>query len=206
MAAGVADAQIHRCARDGKVAFSDQPCAPGDQATRLNYNAGSTAGAVALRLVTKHYDVRGTRRDALLRSLQTNGPMGYHGLAQWQIGYLFTTAVVSNGCRIDNVVVTIDGEILMPRWTDRNDAPAELQRKWTDYYGALMRHEEGHIGHGKEFAALLKQRLMGLGVVSCERIKELAQTEFQRLHQNLSSRDKEYDARTKHGVEQGVEL
>ncbi|MBI5912038.1 MAG: DUF922 domain-containing protein [Betaproteobacteria bacterium] len=69
---------------------------------------------------------------------------------------------------------------------------------------ALKRHEDGHIQHGRELALLVKERLMGLGVVPCDQMQALAEGEFQRLYGNLKARDQEYDARTNHGATQGT--
>jgi predicted secreted Zn-dependent protease len=90
----------------------------------------------------------------------------------------------------------------MPRWINEPSAPQALQRRWSHYYAALKKHEDGHIQHGREFAILMKERLMGIGVVPCDQMQALAQSEYQRLYSNLKTRDQEYDARTNHGASQ----
>lgn len=204
LAAATAQAQIFRCERDAKVTYSDRPC-EGDAATRqIPQQPPGARGALDLRLSHRYYDVRGLDEYALAQSLRANGPQGFHGLARWNVGYEFTPARDADACRIASVRMTVSGEILMPRWVDEAAAPPDLQRRWRDRYAALLRHEEGHIQHGRELALLVKERLMGLGVVPCDNLKALAQREFERLYENLKTRDREYDARTDHGRNQGL--
>lgn len=67
---------------------------------------------------------------------------------------------------------------------------------------ANMLHEDGHIQHGKEFAILLKERLLGLGVVPCAELDARADQTHNTLYSNLQARDAEYDRRTSHGLRQ----
>jgi predicted secreted Zn-dependent protease len=202
--AGGAQAQIYKCERDGKTAFSDRPCESGAKSTQGAYATSGATGALDLRLAINTYEVRGRDHDALARSLNANGPRGFHGLTTWKIDYEFTTKREQGGCRVETVRVTVGGQILMPRWADESAAPPELQRRWNDYYAALKLHEDGHIQNGRDLALLVKERLMGLGTIPCDGVNARAQSEFDRLYQNLKTRDQDYDARTNHGATQGA--
>jgi predicted secreted Zn-dependent protease len=139
-----------------------------------------------------------------MSSIRANGPRGFHGLASWDISYEYTTKQHRDACQVATARTKVSGEILMPQWDDEPTAPRELQRRWSNYYSVLKRHEDGHIQHGKELALLVNERLMGLGVVPCDQLQALTEGEFQRLYGNLKARDEEYDARTNHGVTQGL--
>ena len=193
-------AQIYRCERNGATTFSDRPCEVGAKSTEKTYSTPGSAGSLDLQLRLQHYDVRGADWPSLMVSLRMNGPRGFHGLARWRVDYDYDVAPRRELCEISAVRMRVTGEILMPRWIDASSASLELQRRWTDVYEGLQRHEEGHIQHGRELAILGKARLMGLGAVSCEHIDALAKREFDRLYTNLKERDKEYDARTAHGT------
>ncbi|MGH6609841.1 MAG: DUF922 domain-containing protein [Burkholderiaceae bacterium] len=195
-----ADGQVYRCERGGTITFSDRPCEAGSKSTQKTYATTATAGSLDLQLKIEHYDVRGDNWPALVRSLNANGPGGFHGLARWRVGYEYDTAKRGELCEISAVRVRVAGQILMPRWVDEPTASLDLQRRWSDLYAGLQRHEEGHIQHGRELAMLGKERLMGLGAVRCDQIESLAKREFDRLHTNLKTRDQEYDARTSHGT------
>jgi predicted secreted Zn-dependent protease len=204
LAAGVAQGQIYRCERDGSVAYSDRPCETGAKSSAKSYAAIGPTGALDLQVNVVHYDVRGLDYPSLVRSLRANGPQGFHGLARWSVTFDNSMEPRGEDCAISAVRVRVTGEILMPRWVDAAAAPLDLQRRWSDHYAALQRHEDGHIQHGRELALLVKERLMGLGVMACDRLKALARDESQRLYENLKARDKEYDARTNHGATQGA--
>lgn len=201
---GNAHAQVHRCERAGKIAFSDQPCEVGDKASQKVYSSSAASNALDMQVVVTHYSVEGMSDAALARSLKANGPGGFHGLASWNVSFNYTTKKRSDACEIDAVRIKVSGEILMPRWTDESSAPPPLQERWRKYYAALKRHEDGHILHGKELALRVAERLMGIGAMPCGQIQSLAQGEFQRTYNNQKTRDQEYDARTNHGKAEGA--
>jgi predicted secreted Zn-dependent protease len=193
---------VHCCEREGKVAFSDRPCEQGAKASRKAYAASGASSILDLQVAVTHYDVQGRDRDSLSRSIRARGPKGFHGFASWNIGYEYTTKPNRDGCEFATVLIKVSGEILMPRLVDEASAPLPMQQQWSENYAALKRHEDGHIQHGRELALLVNERLMGLGAVPCDRVRELAQSEFERLYENLKSRDRDYDVRTNHGRNQ----
>lgn len=199
-----AKAQVYRCEREGKISFSDQRCETGAKQTQRVYATSDANGVLDMQIAVIHYDVQGYDYDSVTRSLRANGPNGFHGLASWNISYEFTSKQHRGACQIDMVRVKVSGKILMPRWVDEPSAPLELQRRWSNHYAALKRHEDGHIQHGRELALLVKERLMGLGSVPCDQLQTLAQGGYQRIFDNFKGRDQEYDARTNHGATQGA--
>jgi len=204
-AAAEAQAQVYRCEQNGKLAFSDQPCKPGAKASQKDYApSGGGTGTLDVDIALDHYTVRGLDYASLARSLNANGPKGFHGLASWKIDYEYTARRQRDECRMDTVRVKVSGRILMPRWADEAAAPAELRRRWIAYYAALKQHEDGHVRHGRELALLVKERLLGLGAMPCDQVKAVSDGEFRRLSDNLKARDREYDARTNHGGTQGA--
>jgi predicted secreted Zn-dependent protease len=199
-------AQVHRCESAGRTTYSDQPCEAGATAKALPPIDPGPKGGLDLRVTVRHYEVRGNDRASLHRSLKERGPQGYHGFAQWNVRYRYTTQRRGASCQIDWVQLTVEGDILMPRWSNEAQGTPELRQAWTNYYHALKRHEDGHIEHGRELALLVRERLLGLGTRPCEQMSGLARDAFNQLYNNFKSRDKDYDARTGHGVNQGVRL
>ncbi len=199
-----AQATVYRCERDGKIAFSDQPCQSGAKGSTKVYAAPGTVGLLDLQVSVRPYNVEGRDYTSLKRSLHTNGPKGYQGFASWNCTYEYTTKKRGNDCQIATVVTQVKGEILMPRWVDEASASVELQRRWSNFYSALKTHEDGHIQHGRELALLVKERLMGIGWTSCNDLASLARREFDKVYNNLKARDQEYDTRTEHGITQGT--
>ena len=199
-------AQVYRCEHGGKVSYSDQTCEAGAKSTQKIYSPAPASGTLDLQVVVTYYAVTGRDYRSLMNSMNVNGPKGFHGLASWKIRKELATAKAKDGCHISTVHLTVTGEILMPRWEDKSTASADLQQRWARYYDALKLHEDGHIQNGRELALLVRERLMSLGTLPCERLPGIAEGEYQRVYSNLKSRDKEYDDRTNHGATQGAKL
>lgn len=94
------------------------------------------------------------------------------------------------------------GDIFMPEWTEEKAASVSQQGAWRALYASLKRYEDGHIQNGREFALLLKERLLGLGGAPCAELESRARLEYQLLYGNFQHRDQAYDRRTQHGVRQ----
>ena len=201
---GSVHGEVFRCERNGEVVFSDRPCGADAKVIQIDPGSDAGVGTVNMQVAINHYPVHGHDYKSMLRSKRENGPNGYGGLARWRIRYEYTTKKSMNDCKIDTVRTTIAGNILMPNWVDERSADQGLRRRWRRYYDALMRHEEGHIQHGRELALMVNARLLGLGSVPCNEMKTRAKSEFDRVYQNLLGRDQEYDARTNHGETQGA--
>ncbi len=198
-------AQVHKCMVDGRTVFTDAPCAVGAPASTLNLKPmSSNQAAIDSKIIWNRYPVKGQDYASLVKSLSASGPKGFHGLASWNIAYKYTTRTEGNVCRFDSIRLSVQGEILMPKWTDEDTAPPALRQRWADYYAALQQHEEGHVQHGNELASLVQEKFLGYGDFACGQAKSIAQSEFDKLYNNLKNRDKEYDQRTQHGATQGA--
>ncbi len=206
-----ASAQVFKCTEGERTVYTDAPCTSGvpavsgAPASNLKIKTmPSTSSAIDSKIIWNRYPVRGQDYASLVKSLSVNGPKGFHGLASWNIAYQYTTRPSGNACRFDSIRLVVQGEILMPKWTDEGTAAPALRQRWADYYAALQQHEEGHVQHGNELAALLQEKFMGYGDFACGQAKSIAQSEFDKLYNNLKNRDKEYDQRTQHGATQGA--
>jgi predicted secreted Zn-dependent protease len=195
-----ARAQVYKCENAGKMEYSDQPCVSGTTTPMKLQVIGGAQGLIDFQVTTRHYPVTGGDFASALQSLRARGPSGFAGWARWKVDYQFSNEAVASGCRITAVTVRVDGEILMPQWSEEKSASSPDQASWRTMYSQLKRHEDGHIQHGREFALLLKERLMGIGAVPCEQMQSHAQREYQQLYENLKNRDQEYDRRTDHGL------
>jgi predicted secreted Zn-dependent protease len=198
--ASIARAQVYKCDNAGKSEYSDRPCAGGAIQPMKLQSPGGARGSIDFHVNTRYYPVTGGDIASAYQSLRVRGPGGFSGWARWKVDYQYTSEAVASGCRIRAVTVRVDGEILMPQWIEEKSASLADQTSWRAMYNQLNRHEDGHVQHGREFALLLKERLMGIGAVSCEQLQPLTQREYQLLYENLKNRDQEYDRRTEHGL------
>jgi predicted secreted Zn-dependent protease len=200
---------VNRCEHNGRTVYSQFPCEQKQKSTQVDIKLKDQANSrLTSNLIWKTYDVTGLNYAALITSMGTHGPKvdgkSFHGLAKWHVKYNFTTKQAGRQCRFSSVDFTIDGEVLMPRWLDEVKAPADLRQRWTAYYAALKTHEEGHIQNGRELALLVRERFLGMGDMDCDQSQNIAQTEFNRIYNNIKDRDKDYDRRTQHGATQGA--
>lgn len=193
-------AQVYKCKQSGATIFTDKPCAESGAALAV---AGESAnGRITVDVVTKHYQVSGRDSQAVYMSLKTNNPGGFMGWARWKVDYQIAPITRGDQCRVGSVSIRMVGDILMPQWIEEQSV-ADIQRSWwQQMYAGLKRHEDGHIQNGREFAVLLKQRLLGLGTVPCAELDDRARREYELLATNLRDRDREYDRRTQHGLRQ----
>jgi predicted secreted Zn-dependent protease len=194
-----ARAQVYKCDNAGKTEYSDKPCVSGT-IKPMKQVPGGAQGLIDFQVTTRHYPVTGDDFASALQALRVRDPSGFAGWARWKVDYQFTSEAVASGCLITAVTVRVDGEILMPQWSEEKSASSPDQASWRAMYNQLKRHEDGHIQHGREFALLLKERLMGIGAVPCEQMQSHAQKEYRQLYENLKNRDQEYDRRTDHGL------
>ncbi len=91
-----AQAQVYRCERDGKVAFSERPCEAGAKASQKDYATSVASGVLDLQVAVTHYEIHGQDYDSLTRSLRAKGPKGFHGLASWNVSLNFHTSKTDN--------------------------------------------------------------------------------------------------------------
>jgi predicted secreted Zn-dependent protease len=198
-------AQVHKCTEAGRTVYTDAPCASSAAPNFAGIKSGpKNSSALETQIIWNHYPVKGNSYESLMKSLAVNGPKGFHGVAGWNFSYSHTVKPEGKLCRFDNVRLKIVGEILMPKWTDESAAPAALQQRWQGYYAALRQHEEGHVQHGNELAALVREKFFGVSDFPCAQAEAVAKAEFDRVYTSLKNRDKEYDARTQHGATQSA--
>jgi predicted secreted Zn-dependent protease len=203
VAAGTAQAQIYKCAQGANVVLSDKPCTEG-AIVKLKMPVGIPQSDIKFDAVTTHYPVADADYAQVYRRLVTQNTggltAGFAGWAKWDVVYSFDTLPRREGCSIDRVHMQVRGQIMMPEWETLADAPPADQSRWNAMYAQLQRHEEGHVQHGREFAMLLREKLLGIGTVPCDTIRTAAGQVYRALYTNLQSRDAEYDRRTQHGL------
>ena len=199
-APGPAQAQVYQCQQGSSRIFSDRPCTDGVQSVKAV--AAGPQGAIRFEVPTRHYKVSAATLRGAYLSMRMNNPGGFAGWARWKVDYHYTPEEAAGRCIIRAVTVHVAGDILMPEWAEERQASREEQEQWRAMYAALKRHEDGHVQHGREFALLLKERLLGLGAVRCDQLDARTRREYDQLYGNLQSRDADYDRRTDHGLRQ----
>jgi predicted secreted Zn-dependent protease len=193
-------AQVFKCGQGAAAVFTDKPCEAGAQRVPLQVRSAADA-SVDFEILTRHYQVTAPNYRAAIKALHANSNE-FTAWARWKVDYKFDTKPVDAGCTLSALRLKVIGDILMPSWSDEGGASPADQAAWRNMYAILKRHEDGHTQNGREFALLLKERLMGMGVLPCAALQSRVEQEYRRLYANLRDRDNEYDRRTDHGRRQ----
>jgi len=180
------------------MVFTDQPC--GNAVAHIKTIATTPQGTIEFEVPTRHYQVSATSYQDAIRAMKATNPGGFAGWARWKVDFHYSKDEQAGRCTIKSLVLKVHGDILMPQWVEEAQATAQEQTAWRTMYVNLKRHEDGHIQNGREFAVLLKERLLGIGAVSCDALESRSHQEYAQLFANLRKRDQEYDFRTDHGL------
>jgi predicted secreted Zn-dependent protease len=194
-------AQVYKCVIQGVTTYSDSACgsaAGKQQPLELQGNSGPRLSEMR-SFAVKHYDVMGGNLEELYKSLAAKGPRGFHGLATWNVSYRYESKRSGSLCKIDDLSIRHQGEILMPRWVDAASAPKHMQARWDGIYAKLRRHEDGHIANGQEFLVRVRAALLALPSYPCESLELESQKIYAALLAVYIEKDKAFDRRTNHG-------
>lgn len=157
-------------------------------------------------LERRYYDVRGATAGELAAGITARSPLGVTALTELMptriILWPRQTAggYVVGDLRFDDVIVQT-----LPRWIDRDRAPACLQREWDRAMTALARHEDTHRRRYEEYVARLRQEALALPP---QPTAALLFSAVARLNKQLEAEtvawQQDYDRRTQHGRAEGV--
>lgn len=151
---------------------------------RTWWRRGSVAGALAVALCAAHtvvgepiqteaivtYDITGKTVPELLQSIARNGPRldqpGRHSVARAvpKFSWNWNLAASPAGCRIVEARVALAVTMHMPRWQDRDLAPAALQAEWDRYYADVLEHERRHAAISRRTAQAIERTIRSLPV------------------------------------------
>ena len=154
------------------------------------------------KLETTSYNVTGSTLEAAYAQIRASGPGGYWAMARWDARYTYQSTRQGALCRISELQIAITGHILMPLWQGKERATRAEQAAWDRMYEKLLRHEQGHVQYGRDFAVLLREQLAGIGAVPCDELQARTTRIFDPLLASLRARDQAYDRRTEHGIRQ----
>ena len=176
--------------------------------------AGHAADVAPLHeeIATHTYDIRGDSAQRLAAAINVDGPIAPWG--QHVAGY--TTAdihwwlrMIPDGehCRLANAEVRLVATITSPRWIDAVTGPVMLRRRWPVFLAALARHEATHLQLMREAAEHVRAALAEVTpAASCDALEAAADDAAVREVRTGATRNREFDARTRHGRTEGVDL
>jgi len=167
------------------------------------YPAGVTG-----RTTVIYYDVQGRTFEEVLNAMRQAAPKvsGTRFFAETRSPMRWTwrlEPLATSTCSIRDVTVSVNAEIILPRWTPPPDAEKGLVTEWNRFINALELHEAGHkdisAKAGREIVIQLRN-LSGF----CSQIGLRANETAGVILARASEEQRLYDAATRHGFTQGA--
>ncbi|MEZ2127344.1 MULTISPECIES: DUF922 domain-containing Zn-dependent protease [unclassified Sinorhizobium] len=139
---------------------------------------GPAASEVVVRNSYSYFDIRGKTADDLDRELAKHGPSTqgndnrHPGATRIRFGGDVTYAQRGGWCYVANVRVTVDTQIIMPRWRNRRNAEKDLSIVWDTLASDIKRHEEHHAEIARNHARAMEKEIRKLRPQrSCETLQ-----------------------------------
>ncbi len=107
------------------------------------------------------------------------------------------------GCSIRDVRVTINAQVLLPRWTPPPDTAPGVLAAWNTFMAALETHEAGHKDISAKAGSEIVSRVGDISAL-CSDIGNRANAVARRVLDRATEDQRAYDDATRHGATQGA--
>lgn len=176
--------------------------------------AAPAAARVSITGREQFYDIDGTSAGALREGIHRLGPRDASGtsldaLTVWDLQWTYKAVPVSSvdsSCALQDLKVTLNVTVTLPRWTPPAGAPASLRESWRTYLEHVKVHEAGHRAIAERNARDLYRALSAVRGPTCPQLDALASRTGEDIVADGRARNRAYDVETKHGQTQGVVL
>jgi predicted secreted Zn-dependent protease len=132
----------------------------------------ATPGLAAAKVVygqsISYFDIKGNTADELDAALNAQGPVAmgasshHPGATRIRFGGEATYVPENGACRIGGARVTVNVEIILPRWRDRSHAGRQLSIVWDRLSADIRRHEEHHAAIARDHARMMERAILSL--------------------------------------------
>ncbi|MFJ6323601.1 MULTISPECIES: DUF922 domain-containing Zn-dependent protease [unclassified Rhizobium] len=136
---------------------------------------------VVARKTISYFDIKGRTADELDAALNQRGPLAmgssshHPGATKIRFGGNATYSEANGRCYISDVKVTVDTEIILPRWRDRRNAGKQLSMIWDTLAGDIRRHEDRHVEIARQHARQMERQILALRpAADCDTLQEKA--------------------------------
>lgn len=155
-----------------------------------------------------YYDVHGRSFDELRADMRLLGPKvagsSFVGETRSPMQWNWRTeSTGGGGCSIREVIVSVNAQITLPRWTPPPDTEPGLATEWKRFLAALETHEAGHKDISAKAGSAIVERLRGLSGL-CTQLNSRANEIARAIVDRAGEEQKTYDAVTRHGLTQGT--
>ncbi len=128
----------------------------------------AASAEVVVEKSTTYFQIGGRTAADIDAELARKGPFTqasgsrHPGATQIRFGGDLTYTRRGNRCAIDDVRVTVETKLILPRWKNRKQASREMALLWDALSADIKRHEERHAEIARQHAKQLEQRLLKL--------------------------------------------
>lgn len=154
-----------------------------------------------------YYDIHGRTRAELSAEMHRLGPKidgaSYVGETRSPMRWSWRTESHGGACTIRNLVVTMNAQVLLPRWTPPADTEPGLAAEWSRFMAAVETHEAGHKDITARAVGAITDQLRGFSA-PCSMINDRANDIARGIAEGAEKEQKHYDAETRHGLTQGT--
>lgn len=150
------------------------------------------------------YDVAGrtvaeVRSDMRRRGAEAHGG-DMPGRASSSIRWTYRYGRSGGLCALDEVRVSVDSRVWMPRWRRPPDADDAVISWWTGFRSRLALHEAQHVRISLETAGAIADALRPMTGASCEELGMRANARGQALLAESRERQARFDRDSRHGA------
>jgi len=155
-----------------------------------------------------YYDVHGRTYAELHAEMRRLGPKNngtsFVGETRSPMTWSWRAETIAGGsCTLRDVRVSVNAEILLPRWTPPADADTSVVTEWNRFIAALETHEAGHKDISAKAGRDIKDQLRALTGL-CSQVSMRANDIAHQIIDRASAEQARYDAETQHGLTQGT--
>ena len=170
------------------------------------------ASSVRITEAITRYTLDATSIDGLRSQLHHDlhlprGKAGTHARTRSDIAIAYEVDGSTAGCRLRHLEVRLDIVVTLPEWAPGEAVPDWQYARWKRTLAALERHEATHRANARAAAEEVRVRIVAIGPQpDCSSARSMASRVLRKTMLKYEMRDRRYDARTRNGTAEGVEL
>lgn len=160
--------------------------------------ASLSAHAATISRTYSYYAIDGRTLDEVQEQFTTRGPhvgssgRRHPGATQMEFTTRLGYAEGERNCRVAKATVGVEAKIILPRWSRRSAAGADVRLIWDTLAADIKRHEESHTVIARTHARQLEQALQA---ISPRQTCALAAAEVQAVTDRILKKHDEAQAR-----------
>ncbi|UVK44526.1 DUF922 domain-containing protein [Mesorhizobium sp. AR07] len=164
-------------------------------------SATAASADVKVLVKTRTYDISGTTGEALIASMNRNGPRhGFMARAIAQTSYTkdwdFDFVQVKGTCRIKQANGTLNLNFTYPRVV--STLPPVLDKRWARFFAGVRTHEGTHGDIATQMMKATEKSLMGLTIqndAQCSKTRREARRRIDAIFDEYEAKQNAFDAR-----------